>query len=547
MATTQLSYIDELEKNDRRFSRHPNGRLRSNFSAGGAVGADWVRKYDAYLDDMRKDAANWRRDGNLADAERAENQVMWESAQRQRSHASKRFHASSNPDEKARYHELMLEADRDAEMSEQRQFQSDEEHDSQWVETRERQQREHQEAQRKAEADRQASEDAKKPLRERLQGEDLNRYNQARDGFNKKIKLLQGGDGEILDKPGYSEWFDRQYEVLMKGRANEKTGEVDPEPEDSAKAKRPVEPTEEVQAAPGQKPAGEEQGGHAAPQETRAADGKQHSPLLKQHQGYRAQVSDDQSFISYHKGDSQKASFTDHGNRVSLSKDTYQDDQESLKAALRHADEKFERFDIRGSREHQEASARMAERLGIGAKVNNQDLQEIIEKERELIAKERAEQAQREREGGHQQSGEGGQKQPVEIEEAVKPAYSEAQHELDSTRQARPVPRPPESESGAQSKAAESVAQRAENAHTTSDVSKAGQTAARAESAQPIAPRKPPADLPKPPGYDDAKAANQGEKASESKDGLPPPPSDKGPGDSAGQSEKSAGARLKLK
>jgi hypothetical protein len=523
MSTATISRIDELEDKDRRFQRHPNGKLKSNFTSNGAQGADWVRSYDKYLDQMRKDAADWRRTDDLPAAERAENQVTWESAERESTHASRSRDRSSAPADQERFQERMLEADRDAELAEQRQFASDREHDSQWHESRERQLQEHQAAERQAQSQRQAEEDAKKPLRERLQGREFDEYNSHRENFNRAMTASQGGKGRYIDEPGRSEDFDQRYEQLLKQR-DEAKGPSEGETQKKGQ-KRAGEAGHTAEDDPaqlhfvGQSPAerAPKQAGQDEPTEAQAADGKKHSPLLKQHGGYRAQVAEDQKSISYFKDKSTDPSFIDRGDRVSLAGDVHKRDPEALQAALRHADEKFERFHVRGTREQQESSARLAERMGLGGKVANEDLQDILRQEREQIAHEKAEQAQRDQVA--QKQGEQGHKgQQVEVDGATQPreAHSQQQAESDSNQQDARDSAPRESQQTPDSAKAEKA-----------DAASASTPAAPTEGQR--------TELAKPPDYDELTAAQaRGEKLDSSEKKLTPPPD----ADSAQQKER---------
>lgn len=433
MAISTVSSIDELEREDYRFARKPNGRLKSNFSGQTDDPVERIRAHERYLEQMRQDGLNWRRQGDIAAAERAENQVAWEQADRESTHASRSRDRASDPAIKERYDERMLEADSNADLAEQRQFHSDTQHESRWDElhAQERQEREAQE-QRDREYQRLAA-DAKKPLRDRLQPDELAKYERDRQEYG---RIMQRGRlGNFFDKPGESDKFDQRYSTHLlelqeaRLRAKETQRERGEEPvaqksvapsgvdtkqapldhvnaRHSEQASAPHQPKEMAAQAQAVERAGEEDVAdkQAEAPEVHAADGKKHSPLLKVHEGYRAQVSEDQTSIRYLREKDGSLGFTDRGRRVSVAPDAYKTDPDAMRAAMLHASEKFERFKVFGNREHQEASARMAERLGIGDKVANPELQDIVRKEREQIARERAERAIRDAKAPQQPS-----------------------------------------------------------------------------------------------------------------------------------------------
>ncbi len=422
MAISTVSSVDELERGDHRFARKPNGRLKSNFSNRTDDPVERIRAHERYLEQMRQDGLNWRRQGDIAAAERAENQVAWEQADRESTHCSRARDRTSDVSIKERYNERMLEADSDCDLAEQRQFHSDTQHESRWHElhSQERQVREAQE--QMAREHERLSADVKKPLRDRLQPDELAKYERDRQEYGRIMQ--RGRPGNFFDKPGESQIFDQRYSAhlleMQESRlrakdtrrergeaptaqktvvtANAETQQPGHEPAQVRKAEQasPPEQANEMRAqAQGFGQAGKEEltdNPDEAPV-VHPADGKEYAPLLKAHEGYRAQVSDDQRSIRYMREKDGSLGFTDRGGRVAVAPDAYKTDPEAMRAAMLHASEKFAKFKVSGNREHQEASARMAERLGIGDKVANPDLQDIVRQEREQIAREKTEQA----------------------------------------------------------------------------------------------------------------------------------------------------------
>ena len=480
MAIKTVSSVDELEQYDERFSRKPNGRLKSNFRSRAEDPTERIREHDRYLEEMRRDAQVWRRDGNIGAAERAENQAAWEQADRVSTFSSRRRDLSSDPDVRDRYHERMLEADADCDVAEQRQYQSDQRHESRWHELHAEQRRERESQERLALENERIMADADKPLRETLKGDELDTYEFNRKEYGKAMN--RGRAGDYFDRPGEAELFDQRYRMHMvewaeaKQRREEQqrargeepavanvgkqkqfavTGEAavpltqplqaEAAPE-SVKAEQPKETLAQAQVS-GQ--AGKKEGeGTAADamHEAQATDGKAHAPLLKEHQGYRAEVSDDQKSIRYMRENDGGLGFIDRGDRVSVAQGAHKTDPDAMRAALTHASEKFEKFRVNGNREQQEAAARMAERLGFGDKLSNPELQHIILQEREQFVRGRADKAIREAKA-QSQSGEmqPGGKQVVgpQTHAAHPPAREvpyEASRETQATESRQPRP-----------------------------------------------------------------------------------------------------------
>ncbi len=425
MAIKTVSSVDELERVDARFGRKPNGRLKSNFSSQAEDPASRFREHDRYLEQMRQDGMAWRREGNFGAAQRAENQVAWEKADRESTHASRSRDRTSDPTIKERYNERMLESDSNADLAEQRQFQSDAQHESRWDELHSKEQQVRDEQAHRDREYQRVADDPQKPLRERLRPDELAKYERVRAEYGQSmqgyVKQI-GRTGDIVDQLGESESFDRRYsahlieqqEARLSDRETQRERGDEPTAQKSTPAateardalRTPVKPppSEQPAAAEHQKemPTQAQVSGQAgkeeldkpeATPELHADDGKKHAPLLKAHDGYRAEISEDQTSIRYLREKDGGLGFTDRGNRVSVATDANKSDPDVMRAALMHASEKFATFKVIGTREHQEASARMAERLGIGDKLTNPDLMDIVRQEREQIARESAEKA----------------------------------------------------------------------------------------------------------------------------------------------------------
>lgn len=368
--TNTRSRIDELEKADLRFERKQDGRLKSSFRSNTENPAQRIREYDGYLARLQKDSADWLRKGDLEAADRARNQIDFEKADRASTASSRARESSRDPENKTKYDERMRSADRQVNSAELKQQASDEKYGSKWHEKRQQD-----DVQRQADASAHAEaarkdEEARKPLSQRLTGDDKKHYDEGREKFNALMKQ-PGKKGGYLDDESRSADFDRRYEDFLKAKAQQKE-------------KAPT-----AEAAPAQARAGERAGRRIVQSaEAHSADGKQHKPLQKEYPGYVAERSESGKAITYVDTKSRTVAFTDSGNSLTMASDVHERNQDAQRVALLHANEKFAKLRFSGSQEYKESTARLAERLGFGDKVGNPELKDAIKQERELIARE---------------------------------------------------------------------------------------------------------------------------------------------------------------
>lgn len=432
-----MARIDELERDDARFARDKDGNLRDNFHGnlpshrpgpnGGQESFSSVQKQrDQYISRMQSDVDNWRKGGDEAAARRAEIQIAYQRSEWESTAASRIRERTTDPDLKDQAHERMLEADRDGELANKRLERLDADYETQ-SHFRRQEERVRLEAMRRREdVLLQQQQEAAKPMRERLTEAERLEYDRVHKGYGAEMERYltprERAEGKGWWDRGEAEQtkFDRMYEQHRAQRAVGGTKHVaqvseerepataealagNASPRDALVKREEHVDTAQPQVGEGSGGASERLSGtaardaapaqHSVPaSEAHAADGKQHSPVLRQHQGYRAEVHEDGKSIGYRRADDGDLGFTDYGQRVSLGSNKRQED---VQAALTHADSKFSKFNIRGSREQQEAIAREAARMdtGVADKIGNEDLRRVVDDERQKMAEEKAQKA----------------------------------------------------------------------------------------------------------------------------------------------------------